>query len=99
LNGRAREALIPDRSLAVTRKVREKADPAKGKEVGAPIPGMLASLSVSVGQKVAKGAKVAVIEAMKMQTTVYAQDEGVVDAVPVEVGEQLDSKDLIARLR
>jgi len=40
-----------------------------------------------------------VLEAMKMQTTVYALEDGVVDAVEVQSGDQVDSKDLLVRLR
>ncbi len=36
---------------------------------------------------------------MKMQTTVYALTDGVVDSVEVQAGDQVDSKDLLVRLR
>jgi pyruvate carboxylase len=76
-----------------------KADSAKPAEVGAPIPGLVTALSVSVGAKVAKGDKLAVLEAMKMQTTIYAPVDGVVDQIPVQVGDAVESKDLLVKLR
>jgi pyruvate carboxylase len=48
---------------------------------------------------VKKKEKLCVLEAMKMQTTVYALEDGVVDAVEVQSGDQVDSKDLLVRLR
>ena len=80
-------------------KAREKADPANSMHLGAPIPAMISSISTSVGKSVSKGDKIAVLEAMKMQTTLYAQADGVVDAILVNVGDSVESKDLVARFR
>src|SRR5690606_13023384 len=57
LNGMTREALIADRSIAPKAKARPKADLADPTQVAAPIPGLVATLAVSVGAKVAKGDK------------------------------------------
>jgi pyruvate carboxylase len=68
-------------------------------QIGAPIPGLIVSINVSVGQKVVKGDKLLVMEAMKMQTTVYASADGIVDALHASVGETVESKDLLVKLR
>jgi pyruvate carboxylase len=99
LNGRAREARVRDRAVQPRGKPRRKADPANAKQIGAPIPAMVSSLSVSVGQKVANGDKLVVLEAMKMQTTLYAQVDGVVEEISAQVGERVEPKDLILTLR
>lgn len=99
LNGIARDLVIVDKTVTTTTKTRAKADPAKPEQVGAPIPGLIASLSVSVGSKVAKGEKLLLMEAMKMQTTVYAPCAGVVNDVTVEVGETVESKDLLVQIK
>lgn len=99
MNGRAREAVIQDKSIKTESRKRVKADPSDNKQVGAPIPSMISSVGVSVGHKVKKGDKLVVLEAMKMQTTVYAAAEGVVDEVCVRVGDAVESKDLLIRLR
>ncbi len=99
LNGRARECVITDRSVKTETRRRAKADPADNKQVGAPIPAMVSSVSATVGQQVKKKEKLCVLEAMKMQTTVYALTDGVVDAVEVQAGDQVDSKDLLVSLR
>lgn len=99
LNGRAREALIHDKSVQGESKARAKADPADPKQIGAPIPSMISTISVSVGNKVKKGDKLVILEAMKMQTTLYAQCDGVVDAIEVKPGDSVAAKDLLLRLR
>ena len=99
LNGRPRECVIVDRSIKTESKRRAKADPADNMQVGAPIPAMVSSISVTVGQQVKAKEKLAVLEAMKMQTTVYALADGVVDSIEVAPGDQVDSKDLLVRLR
>lgn len=99
LNGRPRECVIVDRSIKTESKRRAKADPADNMQVGAPIPAMVSSVSVTVGQQVKAKEKLAVLEAMKMQTTVYALADGVVDSIEVAPGDQVDSKDLLVRLR
>ena len=90
---------MPDKSVKGDTKAREKADPANPMHLGAPIPAMISSISTSVGKSVSKGDKIAVLEAMKMQTTLYAQADGVVDAILVNVGDSVESKDLVVRFR
>ncbi len=99
LNGKPRETAIQDKSVKAAEQPRDTADPADPAQVGAPIPGMVTSISVSVGQKVSKGDKLLALEAMKMQTTVYALCDGVVGELLVGVGDSVDSKDLLVRLR
>jgi len=99
LNGMAREASIPDRSVTAKTKARAKADLGDPLQLAAPIPGLIAALSVSVGAKVAKGDKLLMMEAMKMQTTVYAPCAGVVAELHVALGDTVESKDLLIKLR
>jgi pyruvate carboxylase len=99
LNGITRETHILDKSVKAVAKARAKADPADPLQVGAPIPGIITSVNCSVGSKIAKGDKLFTMEAMKMQTTIYAQADGVVSEINVVVGENVESKDLLAKLR
>ncbi|MEY2466763.1 MAG: pyruvate carboxylase [Verrucomicrobiota bacterium] len=99
LNGITREAFIVDKKIAPQTKTRPKADLADPMQVGAPIPGLIANIAVTVGQKVAKGDKLLMMEAMKMQTTVYASADGIVDALYVTLGDTVASKDLLVKLR
>ncbi len=95
LNGISRQTTVTDRSVQSKTKARPKADPAVPSQVGAPIPGLITSLAVSVGTKVRKGEKLLTMEAMKMQTTIYAQVEGTVQEIHVKVGDSVESKDLL----
>ncbi|MFI5337987.1 MAG: biotin/lipoyl-containing protein, partial [Opitutales bacterium] len=99
LNGRSRETRIPDASAQTTVKKRVKADPADLLQVGAPIPGLITTLAVGVGARVAKGDKLLTLEAMKMQTTLYAPCDGTVAELLASVGDNLEAKDLILRLK
>jgi pyruvate carboxylase len=99
LNGMTREASIPDKSVAPKARKRAKADLSDPMQIGAPIPGLVASIAVTVGHKVVKGDRLLMLEAMKMQTTIYAPAAGMVEELPIQVGETVESKDLLVRLR
>jgi pyruvate carboxylase len=95
LNGQPREVTIRDRKLKAEAKVHPKADPEKPGHVGAPIPGAVTSIAVELNQEVQKGDKLLVMEAMKMQTTVYAPISGKVNERFVSVGQTVQPKDLL----
>ncbi|MBI1897654.1 MAG: pyruvate carboxylase [Acidobacteria bacterium] len=95
LNGQPREVTVADRSLKAEAPQRRKADPAKPGQVGAPIPGAVTSIVVELGDEIEKGERLLVMEAMKMQTTVYAPLAGVLKERLVQVGETVDAKDLL----
>ena len=99
LNGMTRETLITDKKIVPQAKSRPKADITDPLQIAAPIPGLIVSIAVSVGHKVAKGDKLLMMEAMKMQTTVYASADGIIDALHVTVGDTVESKDLLVKLR
>jgi 3-methylcrotonyl-CoA carboxylase alpha subunit len=60
-----------------------------GGSVKAPMHGKVVQVFVAAGQQVAKGDRVAVIEAMKMEHTLLAPTDGVVTSVSVTAGEQV----------
>jgi len=99
LNGMTREASIADKKIAPQARSRPKADINDPRQAAAPIPGVIAAIAVSVGHKVAKGDKLLMMEAMKMQTTIYAAADGVVETITATVGETVESKDLLVKLR
>ncbi len=99
LNGIARESFILDKSISPKTKARPKADLADPTQVAAPIPGLIAQLNVSVGTKVTKGEKLLMMEAMKMQNTVYAPCTGVVAELHVALSDTVEAKDLLIKIR
>ncbi len=99
LNGMARDTHVVDTSIAPQTKARVKVDVEDASQIGASIPGLIAGVFVTAGQKVAQGDKLLMLEAMKMQTTVLAPSDGVVEEVLVEFGETVEIKDLLVRMR
>jgi pyruvate carboxylase len=95
LNGQPREVEIRDKSFQQTTTARRKADAAKPGEVGAPIPGAVTTLHVKVETEVKKGDALLVMEAMKMQTTVYAPVSGRVLEIVVSARESVQAGDLL----
>lgn len=51
------------------------------------IPGTITSLDVKTGDKVKKGDKLLMFNAMKMENTLYAPQDGVIDHLCVTVGQ------------
>ncbi|PVH27642.1 pyruvate carboxylase [Pararhodobacter oceanensis] len=95
LNGQPRTIRVPNRKVKATQAVRAKADAANPDHVGAPMPGSIASIAVSVGQKVAAGDLLLTIEAMKMETGLHAERAGQLKALHVQPGDQIDAKDML----
>ncbi len=98
LNGYPRHVQVQDKSIKSTVVAKPKADPADPLQVGAPMPGMVASVAVSVGHKVKEGDPLLTLEAMKMFTTVTSPVDGTVQELVVAVGNTVESKDLMVRL-
>ena len=98
LNGQPRVIRVPNRLIKATTAARPKADPANPGHIGAPMPGVVASVAVTVGQQVAVGDMLLTIEAMKMETGIHAETAGVVKALHVTPGAQIDAKDLLIEI-
>ncbi len=64
----------------------------------APLPGTVVRVAVEAGQSVLTGATVVVIEAMKMEHTVKAPRDGIVQDVCVVVGQAVDAGLALVRL-
>jgi pyruvate carboxylase len=87
LNGSRREIIILDKTEDVAHVSKappvQTADPHNIKEIGATLPGMISKITVSQGSSVKENDVVAVIEAMKMETTIVAKCAGVVGKIYV----------------
>jgi pyruvate carboxylase len=82
----------------VTDAGRPKATPGDGKQVAAPMPGMVVTVAVQDGNAVTKGQKLLTMEAMKMETTLYAEQDGKIAQVLVAPGTQVDTGDLVIQM-
>ena len=72
-------------------------DGAGGDQVAAPMSGLVRTVRVSVGDAVAKGDPLLMLEAMKMEHTLTAPRDGVVAEVLVNAEEQVAEGDLLIR--
>jgi pyruvate carboxylase len=98
LNGQPRSVRVPDRSQVPQRAPQRKAEPGNVLHVGAPMPGTVATITATLGRKVARGDILATLEAMKMETAVRAESDGQVAEILAAPGQQVDSKDLLVVL-
>jgi pyruvate carboxylase len=89
---------VPNRAIKAKAAVKPKAQEGNPAHVGAPMPGAVASIAVTVGQKVRAGDLLLTIEAMKMETGLHADREATVKALHVQPGSQIDAKDLLVEL-
>lgn len=95
LNGQPRTVKVPDKSLSSSARVHRKADEANAGHVAAPMPGLVVSLSVAAGDTVAEGDQILTIEAMKMESTLYADTAGTVGEIVAGAGTRVEAKDLL----
>ncbi|MCL1877932.1 MAG: pyruvate carboxylase, partial [Defluviitaleaceae bacterium] len=98
LNGSRREVSILDKtesksSAGVTQSLT--ADPNNPKDVGATLPGMVSKIMVTQGKAVKENDVVAVIEAMKMETTIVSKCSGVVGQIYVSEGQPVKAGELM----
>ena len=99
INGQLRNVLIKDTSVKVEKQENVKADSSDSKQIGAPLQGLLSNVLVKPGQEVKRNQPLFVIEAMKMETTVTATEEGVVAKIQLKGGSLVNSEDLVLTLK
>jgi pyruvate carboxylase len=61
------------------------------------MPGMVVNVAVKAGDRASQGQKLLTMEAMKMETTIYAERDGQIAEVLVSPGTQVDTGDLVIR--
>jgi biotin carboxyl carrier protein len=86
---------------ALHRRLATAASPrgaARGESIRAPIAGKVVKVLVAVGDTVAPGAPVIVLEAMKMENELVSERGGTVSAVSKQAGQAVDTGDLLIEL-
>ena len=76
-------------------RAHPKADPADPGQVGAPTAGLVSGIAVQINHPVERGAKLLTLEAMKMQSNIYAPIAGRVTKLLVTSGQHVEAKDLL----
>jgi pyruvate carboxylase len=97
LNGQPREAVVLDRALGKRGREKRKAEPGNPLHVGAPMPGLVVRVLVRAEEQIKPGQKLFTLEAMKMETTVYADRAGEVAEVLVTPGTQVEAGEMLLR--
>lgn len=75
-----------------------EAEGAAERELRAPMNGRIVAVLAAAGETVKKGQRLVVMEAMKMQHEMVARVDATVDALPVKVGDQVATRQLLAAL-
>ena len=97
VNGQPREVLVLDRALSAGGKAHPKAESGNKDHIGSPMPGLFVRVTVAQGEEVEKDQKLFTLEAMKMETTVYAERKARVAEVLVRPGTLVEAWDLLLR--
>jgi pyruvate carboxylase len=98
LNGQPREVSVRDRALRVVERSHPKANPEEPGHVGAPTAGLISGIAVQANHTVERGAKLLTLEAMKMQSNIYAPITGRVTKLLVTPGQHVEAKDLLVTI-
>jgi pyruvate carboxylase len=98
LNGQSREVNVRDKALRVMERAHPKADPAEAGQVGATTAGVITGIAVQLNQSVERGVKLMTLEAMKMQSNIYAPIAGRVTKLLVAPGQNVEAKDLLVTI-
>ncbi len=67
-------------------------------DIKAPMPGLVIEVAVEVGQTVAKGDKVLILEAMKMENVIKAAGDGIVKAIHTTKGQPVEKGQLLIEM-
>ena len=98
VNGQPRTIEVVDEKFDSIILKATKADENNKNQVGSPIPGQVSQVFIKNGDKVLKGDKLIIIEAMKMETTINADKRGIIKNLKVKIGSNVDSKDLLMEI-
>ncbi|MBP8072002.1 MAG: acetyl/propionyl/methylcrotonyl-CoA carboxylase subunit alpha [Brevundimonas sp.] len=92
---RARVRVLTPTVAALYARLPEKVAADTSKLIQSPMPGLVVSIPVTVGQEVKTGETVAIIEAMKMQNILKAERDGVVKVVSAAAGDPVAADDVL----
>ncbi|PCI54685.1 MAG: pyruvate carboxylase [Alphaproteobacteria bacterium] len=95
LNGQPRVIKVKKHGVETNIQENQKAESGNSNHLGSPLPGMISSIAVTEGQHVCTGDLLLSIEAMKMETTLHAEREGIITHLLVQAGQQVEAKDLL----
>ena len=95
INGQPRTIEIKDQQATNLVETRKKANVNNSSEIGSPFTGQVSEIFVKVKDPIVKGDKLIVIEAMKMESAIHAEHDGIIKHIEVKTGENVEAKDLL----
>ncbi len=98
VNGQTRNVLVKDQNSRVEKIENVKADKHNAGHIAAPLQGLLSQTFVKKGDQIKKNQPLAVIEAMKMETTITAPFDGLVSKLHLKKGAMIQAEDLILEI-
>ena len=99
LNGQPRTIEVINKEFSKNVIKKTKSEEGNANHIGSPLPGQVAKIFVKEGDKVIKGDRVLVIEAMKMETTINAEKSGTIQKIYVGSGDNVETKDLLIEIK
>ncbi len=98
LNGQTRNIEVQDRSIKVIRQENRKAEKDNERHVASPLQGMLSKVFVKKGDEVKKNQPLFMVEAMKMETNIAANNDGIVGDIILTPGTLVNTDDLVLEI-
>ena len=95
LNGVRRDVTVPDKEAMESVAQIVMADPKDKGQVSSSIPGAVSKFEVKAGDKVEENQVLAIVEAMKMETSIVARMAGVIGKVLASPGQSVKAGELL----
>jgi len=86
---------VPEAPAPVERKQAPAAGGGAANAIKAPLPGVILSIDVKVGETVKVGQRLFVLEAMKMENNIDSDREGIVREIKIDKGDSVLEGDVI----
>jgi len=99
VNGHKVQVDVDDKYELLVREMgMDKVNQHQQNKVNAPMPGMVSSIPVAVGDAVEAGTPLLILEAMKMENVLKATSAGIIKRIHVKAGQAVEKNTLLVEL-
>lgn len=95
INGRRVETTLHNKLAELLKSMGMETGKKKLKELKAPMPGLVLDIKVNVGDTVAEGQDLLVLEAMKMENAIKSPQDGVIESIVVSKQDKVDKNQVL----